>query len=120
MVVPAPSGLSDPQFDFPPGAVDALVIHPPSVGGPSQRVHHFPSAHRRVTGIWNGSEWPVLVGAFKKGESADAIALDQVMLRAGEKEFVLWIPNGAFEVRIFGLNGRVDAATAHAGITLKS
>ncbi|MEQ1831142.1 MAG: hypothetical protein ABL921_34670 [Pirellula sp.] len=39
MLVPVPSGLSDPQFQFQPGAVDAIVVHPPSVGGPSERVH---------------------------------------------------------------------------------
>jgi len=112
MLVPAPSGLSDPQLNFPPGAVDALVIHPPSVGGPSLRVHSFPSARRRVTAVWNGSEWPVLVGAFKKGESADAIALDQVMLRKGERGFVLWIPGDDFELRLFGTRGRLNPASA--------
>ena len=73
MLVPAPTGLSDPQFRFPPGSVDAIVVHPPGVGGPDQRIHSFKKARLRVAGDWNGSEWPVLIGAFKKGESTDAV-----------------------------------------------
>lgn len=107
MLVPAPAGLSDPQFQYPKGAVDALVIHAPSVGGPAERVHEFRSERRRVAGTWNGAEWPVLIGAFKKGESPDAVALDQVMLRAGERKFVLWVPNSGYEVRAFGMKGRI-------------
>jgi hypothetical protein len=119
MLSPVPNGLTDPQFSFPRGAVDAIVVHPPSVGGSSQRVHSFPSARHRVAGVWNGPEWPVLVGAFKKGESADAIALDQVMLREGERDFVLWIPDGDYEVRVYGMGGRVHAASPVGSPALK-
>jgi hypothetical protein len=107
MLVPVPNGLRDPQFQFPPGAIDAIVVHPFSVGGPSQRVHRFPTSRLRVAGTWNGSEWPVLIGAFKKRESQDSIALDQVMLRDGEKDFVLWVPSDEYEIRVFGMNGRL-------------
>jgi hypothetical protein len=107
MLVPAPSGLRDAQFSFPPDAVDALVVHPPSTGGPAERVHGFQTERRQVAGAWSGSEWPVLIGAFKPGESMDAIALDQVMLRNDERDFVLWVPDGAYEIRIFGTKGRM-------------
>ena len=120
MLAPVPSGLRDPQFRFPPGAVDALVVHPPSVGGPAERVHTFKTARRRISGIWNGSEWPVLVGAFKKGESADSIALDQVMLRAGERDFVVWVPHDDFEIRIFGMQGRVNSTNANGTPAVKT
>lgn len=121
MLVPIPVQLHDPQFKFPPNAVDALVVHHPSIGGPDQRVHSSKSARRRVTGVWNSTVWPVLIGAFKKGESADAIALDQVMLRQGEKDFVLWVPTHDFEIRMFGLNGRINSAhlDASAMMTIK-
>lgn len=116
MLVPVPSGLSDPQFQFPSGAVDAIVVHSPSVGGSSQRVHSFPTSRRRVAGSWNGSEWPVLISAFKKGESADSIALDQVMLRDGEKDLVLWVPSDEYEIRIYGLNGQLHARNGYIGL----
>ena len=120
MLAPVPSGLSDPQFQFPPGAVDAIVVHPPSFGEPGQRVHSFKAARQRVAGVWNGSEWPVLVGAFKKGESADSIALDQVMLREREKDFVLWVPSDDYEIHIFGLKGRINSTNADGSSTIKT
>lgn len=107
MLIPVPSGLSEPQFQFPSGAVDAIVVHPPSVGGPSQRVHRFPTFRLQVAGSWKGSEWPVLIGAFKKEESQDSIALDQVMLRDGETDYVLWVPSDDYEIRVFGLKGHL-------------
>ncbi len=107
MLVSVPNGLSDPQFRFPSGAVDAIILHPPSVWGPSQRVHRFPTSRVRVAGSWNGFEWPVLIGACKKGESAGSIAVDQVMLRDGETDYVLWVPSDDYEIRVFGLNGRL-------------
>ncbi len=116
MLVPAPSGLSDPQFQFPSGAVDAIVVHPPSIRGPSQRVHSFPTSRLRVAGSWNGSEWPVQIGAFKKGESQDSIALDQVMRRDGEKDFVLWVPSDECEIRIYGLNGQLLARNSYRSV----
>ena len=112
MLVPAPVGLRDRQFQYPPGSVDALVIHPPSVGGPEQRVHSFKKARQKMAGVWNGSKWPVLIGAFKKGESADAIALDQVMLRERERDFVLWVPSDDFEIRIFSTKGQLNSTNA--------
>jgi hypothetical protein len=119
MLVPPPSGLPTPQFKFSPGAVDAIVIHPPSIGGPHQRVHEFSSARQRVTGVWNGDQWPVIVGAFKKGESADAIAVDQAMLRENEKEFMLWVPHYDFEIRIFGIAGRLQTVNRDGSSKLK-
>lgn len=110
MLVPVPRGLSDPQFRFPPNAVDAIVLHPPSVGGPGQRVHSFRTERQRLLGVWDGSQWPVLVGAFEIGASADSIALDQVMLRESEREFVLWVPDGDYEIRVFGIDGRIHSA----------
>jgi hypothetical protein len=109
MLVPPPAGLSDTQFQFPPSAIDAIVVHPPSIGGPTQRVHAFKTTRERIAGTWQGAERPVLIGAFKKGESADAVALDQIMLRDGEKEFVLWIPPVDYEIRIFNTKGRIEA-----------
>jgi hypothetical protein len=109
MLVPPPVGLSDTQFQFPPNAIDALIVHPPSTGGPAERVHAFKLTRKRVAGIWQGTERPVLIGTFKKGESADAVALDQVMLRDGEKEFALWVPPVEYEIRVFGLKGEINA-----------
>ena len=139
MLVPVPSGLCDPQFRFPAGAINAIVVHPPSgpckkgadplragdVQGeatPVPRVRPlFPqAARRRVAGVWTGSEWPVLVGAFKKGESADAIALDQVMLRHGETDFELWVPNVDFEIRSFGMTGRIHSTKADGSPRVKT
>jgi hypothetical protein len=120
MLVPVPGGLSDPQFRFPRGAIDAIVVHPPSVGGPGQRDHPFITARQRVAGVWKGSEWPVLVGAFKSGESADAIALDQVMLRDGETDFVLWVPRVDFEIHVFGMRGRIHATNADGTARVKT
>lgn len=114
LLVPPPKGLSDPQFQFPRGAVDAIVVHSPSSGGPAERVHSFPSTRDRITGVWNGSEWPVLIGAFRKGESPDAIALDQVMLRQNERNFVLWVPSVECDIRAFGLNGPIEFDAANS------
>jgi hypothetical protein len=61
----------------------------------------------------------VLLGAFRKDESAGAIALDQVMLREGERDFVLWIPDGDYEVRVFGMKGRISAASPDDSPALK-
>ncbi len=108
MLAPMPGGLLNPQFRVPAGAVDALVVHTPASGGPATRIHGFPSSRQRISGTWHRDQWPVLIGAWKMGEPADAIALDQVMLRQGEREFALWVPDGDYELRAFGLNGRLS------------
>jgi hypothetical protein len=107
LLAPAPSGLRTPQFAYPAGSVDAVVVHAPSAGGPEQRAHEFTAARERIAGEWNGGEWPVLIGAFKKGEPADAIALDQVMLRSSERRFVLWVPGGEHDLRAYGTKGPI-------------
>ena len=107
---PAPIRTLTGQFNWPTGAVDALVVHPATEGGPANRTHGFPAARRRTNGTWLGEEWPVLVGAFQRNESPQAIALDQVMLKHGEREFVLWLPEADFEIRVFNQRGETDAA----------
>ncbi len=118
MLAPVPGGLKDIQFRFSPGSVDALVVHPPSTGGAGQRVHGFPSMRKRVAGTWQGLQWPVLIGAYKKEEPANAIALDQVMLRFGEREFALWVPTDDYELRAFGIAGPMPSAMADGLIRL--
>jgi hypothetical protein len=56
-------------------------------------------ARCRISGRWLESDWPIVVGAYRRGEPVGAIALDQELLRRGETEFELWIPSGPFELR---------------------
>ena len=101
-----PENLTDWQFQKTKGSLDALVVHPAAKAGE----HRFPYPDRKaLRGSWEGPEWPVLIGAFRKGESEDAIALDQIMLRDGENEFSLAVPLGVdHEVRVFGLGGKIE------------
>ena len=109
MLIPPPIRLPDLQFaGIPAGAIDALVIHPLSKGKPpAARKPVFPSDRTQISGRWQESEWPVVVGAYRTGEPVDAIALDQVLLRHGESEFELWIPPGPYELRITSTSGVV-------------
>ena len=111
MLTPPPTGIENGQLNFPDGAVDAIVVHSPSVGGPATREHCFPLQRKRITGKWLGNEWPVLIGAFKKNESPMAIALDQVMLKTNEREFVLWVPDTPHEIRVFNTNGQMNTGS---------
>jgi hypothetical protein len=98
-------GLQDSPFGL--AAVDAIVIHPPDDSvAPDRRTVLFPAEMRQLSGEWTGGEWPVVVCAYQKGEPAEAIALDQVLLRDGETRFVLWIPHGRDEhIRVFNRRG---------------
>ncbi|MFN0052871.1 MAG: hypothetical protein ACKV0T_11820 [Planctomycetales bacterium] len=109
MLIPPPRGLKDPQFtDIPAGAIDALVIHPlPNGRPPGARQPRFSSGMTRVSGRWLEPNWPIVVGAYRTGESIEAIALDQVLLRDGESEFELWIPSPPFELRVTSATGRI-------------
>ena len=82
--------MTDPQFaDIPAGAVDAIVLHPLTKGQPpDSRKPVFSSGMMQLRGSWLEREWPVIIGAYRAGETADAIALDQVMLRHGESGFL--------------------------------
>jgi len=109
MLIPPPLGLTDPEFaGIPAAAIDALVIHPLSKGkSPAARKPVFSSGMTQLSGHWLESEWPVVVGAYRTGEPADAIALDQVMLRQGESQFELWIPPQPYELRVTSTAGVV-------------
>ena len=96
------------QLNVPKGAIDAVIVHPASSGGPAERTHLFPESRQKIEGRWQGNQWPIMIAAYKLGESDDAVALDQVMLRANERDFVLWTPKVEFEVRVFGLSGRMN------------
>ena len=108
MLSPMPENLADIQFRVPKGSFDALVVHPAA----RNDEHVFPSNMRTnqtvLRGTWPGPEWPVLIGAFRNGENADAIALDQVMLREGESDFALTVPDENSTVRVFGLRGKLN------------
>ncbi len=115
MLIPPPSRLTDPQFaDIPAGAIDALVIHPVSKGkSPAARRPVFSSDMTQISGRWAEREWPIVVGAYRTEEPADAIALDQVLLRQGESEFELWIPDGPHELRVTSVAGAVKIDVEH-------
>jgi len=115
LLMPPPaidSGLQDSPYGL--ASVDAIVLHPPDESvAPAKRTVLFPDAMQQVAGRWTANVWPVVVSAYHKGEPIDAIPLDQVMLRQGETDFVLSIPDAAeYEIRIFNsdglLNARVD------------
>lgn len=108
LLMPPPS-LTDMQFSgIPPGAIDALVIHPLAKGKPpASRKPVFSSDMQQLRGRWLEKEWPIVIGAYRMGETADAIALDQVLLRNGESEFELWIPEGPHMLRVTSTSGVV-------------
>jgi hypothetical protein len=110
VLIPPPVGLGDPQFaDIPAGAIDAVVIHPLLTEGlPVGRKPNFSDNMEPISGRWLEKEWPVVVGAYRRGEPDDAIALDQVMLRQGESEFELWIPSQPYDLRVATLTGGID------------
>jgi hypothetical protein len=110
MLIPLPVRLPDPQFaGIPAGAIDALVIHPLCKGDPpAARKPVFSSDKIQISGRWQESEWPIVVGAYRTGEPVDAIALDQVLLRHGESKFELWIPPRPYELRVTSTSGVVD------------
>ena len=110
LLMPPPRDLPDPQFaGIPPGAIDALVVHPPTKGKPpSDRKPVYSENMTHISGRWLAREWPVVVGAYRPGEPADAIPLDQVMLRSGEAAFALWLPSPAYELRVISTAGKIE------------
>jgi len=112
LLMPPPdigSGLMDSPYRL--ANVDAIVLHPPDESvAPADRTVLFPGAMQRVAGRWTANEWPVVVSAYNRGEPTDAIPLDQVMLRQGETDFLLWIPKTAkYEIRVFDSSGLRDS-----------
>ena len=112
LLMPPPAadvGFQDSPYGLAP--VDAIVIHPPDASvAPAERTILFPEAMRKLAGRWTGERWPVVIAACRGGEPLDATPLDQVMLRQGEREFVLWIPAEAdYEIRVFDVEGAVDS-----------
>ena len=96
-------------------AVDAIVIHPPRIGKePTDRRGAITDQMTRVPGVWLGNQWPVVIAAIPDGEPDNAISLDQIMLRPGERDFELWLPQIGFSIRAWCLDGplSVDANTA--------
>lgn len=114
MLVPPPRRVSEtlfPESSVHP-AVDAVVVHPPRLGRePTDRRGAFADRMTRAPGVWLGDRWPVVIAAVPDGEPDDAVALDQVMLRPGETDFELWLPDAGCTIRAWGLDGpiRVDA-----------
>lgn len=92
--------------------VDAILVHPPDQStAPHRRTVLFPDAMHCISGQWLTRQWPVVIAAYNSGEPANAIPLDQVMLRAGEQEFTLWIPASlTYELLVFNQHGLVDTA----------
>jgi hypothetical protein len=83
----------------------------------------FPDGMQRVAGRWTAKVWPVVISAYKKGEPVSAIPLDQIMLRQGETDFVLWIPGAAeYEIRVFDssrlLKARIDREADSISVAL--
>ena len=72
LLMPPPSGLTDPQFaDIPVGAVDAIVIHPLTKGQPpASRKPAFSSGMTQLRGRWLEKEWPIIIGAYRAGETS--------------------------------------------------
>jgi len=108
LLMPPPGGdcgLQDSPYGL--AKVDAIVLHPPDRSvAPSDRTVLFPDRMQQIDGHWTGEDWPVVISAYKKGEPASAIPLDQVMLRENESRFRLWIPTGTDpEIRVFNRHG---------------
>lgn len=95
--------------------VDAILVHPPDQSvAPGERTVLFSDAMQPISGQWLSTRWPVVVAAYNKGEPTNAIPLDQVMLRDGEREFVLWVPNStAYDIVVFDRRGVVKSNTEH-------
>lgn len=112
MLMPPPRDVAEalfPESTVQP-AVDAIVIHPPRLGRePTDRRGAFSDQMTRVQGVWRGDEWPVVVAAMVRGEPDNAVPLDQVMLRPGETDFELWVPRTDYTIRVWGLNGPLNA-----------
>ncbi len=91
--------------------MDAIVLHPPDQSvAPAKRTILFPDSLQQLTGRWIANEWPVVICAYKKGEPNNAVPLDQVMLRHGETDFVLWVLDAAeYEIRVFNRDGLLNA-----------
>jgi hypothetical protein len=91
--------------------VDAILVHPPDQSvAPSGRTVLFPDSLQRISGQWLDRQWPVVIAAYKNGEPSNSIPLDQVMLRDGEQEFVLWVPaSTAYTIAVFDQNGILDS-----------
>lgn len=93
--------------------VDAILVHPPDRSvAPAERTVLFPSEMQRVDGKWLSKQWPVVIAAYKNGEPTTAIPLDQVMMRKGEQDFVLWIPGSTeYDIVVFDQHGLLDSST---------
>jgi hypothetical protein len=108
MLVPPPEDVAEklfPESSVQP-AVDAIVIHAPRPGRePTDRHGAITGQKTRVPGEWLGNQWPVVIAAIPIGEPDDSIALDQIMLRRGETEFELWLPNADYRICVSGLAG---------------
>jgi hypothetical protein len=114
LLMPPPAGIPGGQIPD----VDAILVHPPDHStAPADRTVLFPGTMHQVSGHWITAKWPVIIAAYRHGEPATAIPLDQVMLRDREQDFTLWLPSGPdYYLAVFDERGRVKAiATPEPG-----
>jgi hypothetical protein len=112
LLMPPPSTNSG-LVDVPD--VDAILVHPPDSSiAPASRTVLFPANMHRVVGRWQTEEWPVVVLAKSDVEPDDSVPLDQVLLREGEHDFVLWVPKGAgYDLSVINQHGSIDVKTSN-------
>lgn len=118
--------LDEPVLLMPPPAsspslpdvprVDAILVHPPDLSrAPDQRTPLFRQPMKEIVGRWEGSHWPIVIAAYRRGEPQTAVPLDQVLLRAPEAAFNLWIPQEMeFELAAFDRNGPLSVRTSQS------
>ncbi len=125
LLIPPPPQLAEalfPESTVQP-AVDAIVVHPPSIGRePADRRGAFANGLTQIRSVWLGQEWPVVISAMTDGEPDTAIPLDQIMLRPGETEFELWISQPKYKLRAWSLKGplKIDVDNRSTSLQIKT
>ena len=99
-------------------AFDAYVVHPMAdTSEPTlNRQPLFQDGQSEIQATWKDStdiQYPIVIGIYVVGEPANAIAVDQLMLRKsdisnGEVQFKLWTTHKGYEIRAHSLSGPMD------------
>lgn len=113
LVMPPPENLTAWSFQDSTvqPAVDAIILHPPDFGAaPTNHIGVVSQHTTASSGTWLGHQWPVIIAAHPAAEPVNAIAVDQIMLRSGETDFDLCVPRENYDIRVWGLNGKINVS----------
>jgi hypothetical protein len=119
MISPLPDWLL--EYGLHRNAYDAYVVHPSASDWDAAKLNRQPLAGNElieISIVWKHStdvEYPIVIGVYDNDEPANAVAIDQLMIRKSDVEngtvrFELWSTQETYKIRAHSVSGSLDIA----------